>query len=53
MKHRLREGQGEIMQNEVTVKSIEELIRIIDELPDDTIIKIDLDEDEDGDENGG
>ena len=40
------------MENEVTIKSIEELIEIIDELPDDTIIKIDL-TDEDGDENGG
>ncbi len=40
------------MENEITIRSIEELIEIIDELPDDTIIKIDLD-DEDGDENGG
>lgn len=40
------------MENEVTIKSIEELIEIIDKLPDDTIIKIDL-TDEDGDENGG
>ena len=39
------------MQNEVTVKSIEELIRIIDELPEDTIIRINPNG-EGGDENG-
>ena len=39
-------------KKDIEVESIEELVKLIDECPDGTILEIDLD-DEDGDEDGG
>ena len=50
-RHLLRERQGDPMEKVITITSIEELIEMIDELPDDVVIKIEID-DEDGDEDG-
>ncbi len=38
------------MEKVITVESIEELIEIMDELPDDVVLKIEIDEDGDKDE---
>ena len=50
MTRRARTGQGDHMDREVEVSSVEELIELIDTLPEESVLEIDLSGD--GDDDG-